>query len=258
MALRDIRGGFVAARRFLFVTAAVASVALSGCQSSPEKQSSAASTELPPAPTDYTRIGTSKETVEERLNRLERDLAEVRIQYSGVKPELDKTVARNAALEQRLASVEQAFGPVTASISPVQRTQDASTAPSPEVSGPLVLTPRSVARSKTPVANAAIPRVEASPVTGIRGWGAHLGSFREMQNAKRGWHALRSTNSDLLAGQKAMAMHFEMPANGAFQRIVVGPMPNRDDAARLCNAFKQRGTDCNVLKLDAAASLPLD
>jgi len=268
MAIRGNRGGSRAAKKLLFVAVASAALAVLGCESSSSgKQAQAVSSaELPPLPKDYARIGTTQESVEERLNRLERDLAEMRIQYSGIKPDLDQVAARSSALDQRLAAVEQAFGPVTASISGEQRKQDTRSQTAGSDAAPLSLSPRTVFAPPAQSATATTTRAASQPAgTAPRaassissGWGAHLGSFREMQNAQRGWREIRAVNSDLLAGRKALALHFEMPANGSFQRVVVGPLASRDEAARLCDAFKQRGTPCNVLRLDATASLPLD
>lgn len=262
MAMRDGRGGSGAAKKLLFVAVAAAALGLLGCESSSagKQAGNVSSAELPPPPADYSRIGTSQETVEERLNRLERDLAEMRIQYSGIKPELDKVAERGSALDQRLAAMEQAFGPVTASISKEQRVEDKASLTQTGNDMPLSITPKTVftapAKTAAPKPQAAATPQIAQPHAG--GWGAHLGSFREMQNAKRGWQEIRAANGDLVAGRKAVALNFEMPANGTFQRVVIAPLASREEAVRLCSAFKQRGTACNVLKLDATASLPLD
>jgi len=251
MAIIDNRGGSCPATKLFFVVVASMALGLLGCESSSTGKTTQAvsSVELPPLPKNYAQIGTSQETVEERLDRLERDLAEMRIQYSSVKPDLDQVAARSSALDQRLAAVEYAFGPATASISPAQRTQDTGSQ-----KAPVALSPRTVFSS--PAKTTPPPAPQATSISG--GWGAHLGSFRELQNARRGWQEIRAVNGDLVAGRKALALHFDMPANGSFQRVVIGPLASRDEATRLCNAFKQRGTPCNVLKLDATASLPLD
>lgn len=158
----------------------------------------------------------AQETLEQRVERLERDLATLRIDYSVVRPSMERIVSAESGIEARLNAIEGAFGPITASISPE----------SADVS------------AHTPLTAAALPSV-----------GIHLASYRDTENVKRGWNELVSGHSDLLADLDLKVVDYRSAHDGLYRRLVAGPVDPAAAESR-CASLKDRGIWCQVVPLN--------
>lgn len=236
--------------RLLLILAASVVVSLAGCAShtSPSGASSSASSfpaAIPEKPVDYALVGTSRETVEARLDRLEKNIADLRINYSSVEPAVKELTARNQVQEQRLAAVEQAFGPMTASIR--------ATDPLPTTQAPASTTLMPPQGHMKPIADLSDLRgVSHAQAISPTGWGVHLASYHTLAAAEKGWQELQGRFPDLLAGQHLITRPFDGGAKGQFQRVLAGPYADKASAGKLCAAFSKRATWCEVLPLSTA------
>lgn len=184
--------------------ALLASVLVASCTAQPTAQSSG-----------YGAIGTDAETLEQRVARLERDLAEMRIDYSVVRPAMERLTSDERGLEARLDAIESAFGPITASISP--------------------------AETQTPA-------YQVPATGGFPAFGLHLASYRDLENVNRGWRELQSAHSDLLSGLELKVTEFRSRHDGVYKRLVAGPV-DPATAESLCMSLKDRGVWCQAVEL---------
>ncbi|MGB5093950.1 MAG: SPOR domain-containing protein [Parvibaculum sp.] len=236
----------------LLTLAALVVVSLAGCASHASPTGTSSSTAVFPAaipekPVDYTRLGTSQETVEARLDRLEKNIADLRINYSSIEPAVKELATRNQAQEQRLAAVEQAFGPMTASIR--------ATDPLPAMQAPATTTVMPPQEHMKPIADLSdlrgVSHAQAQAISPT-GWGVHLASYHTLAAAEKGWQELQLRFPDLLAGQHLITRPFDGGAKGQFQRVLAGPYADKASAGKLCAAFGKRATWCEVLPLSTA------
>ncbi len=161
------------------------------------------------------QIPSATETLEQRVDRLERDLANLRIDYSVVRPSMERIVSAENGIEARLQAIEGAFGPITASISP-----QAETAPAYRP-----------------------PTATAFPSVGI-----HLASYRDEENVKRGWNELVTGHADLLADLSLQIVDYRSAHDGLYRRLVAGPVEPAAAESR-CASLKDRGIWCQVVPL---------
>lgn len=174
-------------------------------------------------------IGTDTEAMQARMDRLERDLANLRIDYSIVRPSMERLVSKETGLEQRLANIESAFGPMTASISKPPKTAYAKIAP-----------PKSAA--KTPK--------RSTPATSGN-YGVHLASYKALENVEKGWAALKKNHRALLANLEPYVRNFDNSSKGgAYKRLIAGPIASNAQADKLCKKLKQSGVWCQAVSLD--------
>ncbi|MBI1262524.1 MAG: hypothetical protein GC184_12470 [Rhizobiales bacterium] len=227
--------------RLLLLLGTAMTLGLSGCADSGNQTLTSASTA---DPVDYQSLGTPNETVEARLDRLEKNIADLRIEYSVMAPAIKQVEARNEQQEQRLAAFEEAFGPMTASIN--------HSAPLPAKTAPAA----SPDGAMKPIPELSELRGVSPDTTGqdtTAHWGVHLESYRSMEAARKGWKELQATYPDLLAGLDMETTIFDAGDKGVYLRLLAGPFNERQDARKLCTAFAKRATWCEVLKLDASA-----
>jgi len=158
----------------------------------------------------------AQETLEQRVERLERDLATLRIDYSVVRPSMERIVSAENGIEARLQAIEGAFGPITASISP----------------------------ESADVAAYIPPGATAFPSVGI-----HLASYRDTENVKRGWNELVAGHGDLLADLNLKVVDYRSAHDGLYRRLVAGPVDPAAAESR-CASLKDRGIWCQVVPLD--------
>lgn len=93
------------------------------------------------------------------------------------------------------------------------------------------------------------PGEVAAPVRGA-GFAVHLASYREPEQAVRGWAELKRLYGDLLGGLEPAIAMVELGERGIFFRLLAGGFADRADARALCAALSQRGAWCQTL--DAA------
>ncbi len=162
------------------------------------------------------QVATAEETLAQRVDRLERDLAMLRIDYSVVRPSMERIVSAEGGIEARLQAIEGAFGPITASISP----------------------------ESTEVAAYQPPSATSLPSVGI-----HLASYGDTENVKRGWNELVSGHGDLLADLDLKVVDYRSAHDGLYRRLVAGPVDPAAAESR-CASLKDRGIWCQVVPLD--------
>lgn len=164
----------------------------------------------------YDGNANAEETLAERVDRLERDLATLRIDYSVVRPSMERIVSSESGLEARLQAIEGAFGPITASISP-----EAAEVP-----------------TYRPPTASALPSV-----------GIHLASYRDRENVERGWNELVAGHSDLLSDLNLKIVDYRSTNDGLYRRLVAGPVDPAAAESR-CASLKDRGIWCQVVNLE--------
>lgn len=226
--------------RLLLLASALGAV-LAGCAASGDQTLTSASTS---DPIDYQSLGTPNETVEARLDRLENNIADLRIEYSVMGPAIQQVVARNEQQEQRLAAFEEAFGPLTASIN--------RSAPLPTLNKSAVA-PDTSMKPITELSELRGVSLDASDRGNGPKWGVHLESYRSIEAARKGWKELQASYPDLLAGLDMETTIFDAGDKGIYLRLLAGSFNDRQDARNLCTAFAKRATWCEVLNLASSA-----
>jgi hypothetical protein len=84
-------------------------------------------------------------------------------------------------------------------------------------------------------------------------YGAHLGSYRTVDEAKTGWAVLTRNNPDLLGPLAYQTAEFDPgDGRGVFIRLLAGPFPDRASADSLCRSLQGKRTFCRVLNLGPA------
>lgn len=191
--------------------------------------------ETAPAPT----IGTDREAMQARMDRLERDLANLRIDYSIVRPSMERLVSKETGLEQRLTNIEAAFGPMTASITKAnKKTSHAST---------------QATNIKTAYTKMAPPKSdEKQPLSATIGnYGVHLASYKALENIEKGWVTLQKDHTALLANLEPYVRTFTNSSKGGtYKRLIAGPIASTAEADALCKKLKQSGVWCQAVSLD--------
>lgn len=228
-------------RRWLFLVLLGGALSLGACAGQHDV-TGASSASKPVA--GYQRLGTEKETLEERVNRLEQDLAELRIDYSVVRPAMEKLVFSENSLDRRLNRIESAFGPATASLG---LEGDTARAPSPAKA------------SQSSPETAAMPRMDPvrdemkAPVTAAAGFGIHLASYRGKAAAMEGWSKLQQSYKSTLASYRPIIHRFDAGKDGTYQRLLAGPLSTQAAAESLCASLKKQGAWCQVLALNPSS-----
>lgn len=189
-----------------------------------------------PASPSYQKIGTAEESLEERVDRLERDLAELRIDYSMVRPAMERLVLAEDSLDDRVARIEDAFGPATASLGQSGKLPARSAEMNP------------VSEPADPA-----PKQAAAPKTGIA-YGIHLASYRDEKNARAGWEEIKTAHARELSGLEPYIRLFDAGKDGTYRRLLAGPVSSRADADALCQELKQTGLWCQTLALDPVSN----
>lgn len=82
-------------------------------------------------------------------------------------------------------------------------------------------------------------------------FGLHLGSYRELPAAERGWDILKERYPGLLGSLRPFNSEFKTgDSRGAFVRLVAGPFPSREAATKACNDLAARRQFCQVVSLN--------
>ena len=79
-----------------------------------------------------------------------------------------------------------------------------------------------------------------------------VASLRSVESAEREWQRIKSENRAALEGEQTYLERADLRDRGIFHRILIGPMPNRDDANTLCGYLKQNDQTCVVTQRRAA------
>jgi hypothetical protein len=139
--------------------------------------------------------------------------------------------ADNDELKSRLAAVEQSVDDVTGSIA----RQAKATAPPPwPDNGPPV-----------PATPAAIAAVIAPALPLPMEYGVDIGSAVSIQALRARWAGIRSAHPQLFDGLAPTVSLSELPpSNRPELRLVIGPLPSADAAAKLCRTLERFRLTC--------------
>jgi hypothetical protein len=84
-------------------------------------------------------------------------------------------------------------------------------------------------------------------------FGAHLGSYRTINEAKHGWDTLAKANPDVLGPLSYQTAEFDPgDGRGVFIRLLAGPFEDRAKANDLCKNLQGKRVFCRVLSLGPA------
>lgn len=163
-------------------------------------------------------------------------------------------------------STAQAPAPAPATTAaPQQQPQMAAAAPSPATPPPapspavptrtppkVAETPSAPAQAVADVPAGAAAKPAATAVTAAasataKKAGLHLASYKDRENAERGWKQLLSRNEDVLKGMTHTVEPVDLGDRGTFYRLVAGPVTDRDQAQRMCGTLKTRGAYCQLI-----------
>lgn len=216
-----------------------ASLLLAACAQMPDTSDITTASIGSTAPTVQADLPTNipGETMEARLARLEYDLAQLKLDYSIVRPSFEQLVSREGELDQRMAALESALGPITASVP--------TAAPKPSPAKPTTAPKPAKA---TPAARAAQPQASAAGPVGI-----HLASYRTLQRLKDGWAELKAAHPSELTGLDVKIQRIDTGKNGVFRRLLAGPVNSRTAANGLCQALSAKGVYCKTVTFSGSA-----
>ena len=146
--------------------------------------------------------------------------------------------ARIAKLEAQVAQLERMNGGGTMAAAPASG-QPRATAPRPAAAAP----------AAAPAADA---KQQMASAAGGR-FGAHLGSYRTVNEAKHGWETLAKANPDVLGPIGYQTAEFDPgDGRGVFIRLLAGPFEDRGKANDLCKTLTAKRVFCRVLNLGPA------
>jgi cell division septation protein DedD len=177
------------------------------------------------------------ETMEARLARLEYDLAQLKLDYSIVRPSFEQLVSREGELDQRMAALESALGPITASVP--------KAAPKPAQSMPAAAPKPAITE---PAPQAANPQTSSAAAVGL-----HLASYRTLDRLKEGWAELKAAHPSELTGLDVRIQRIDTGKNGVFRRLLAGPINSRTAADGLCQALSAKGVYCKPVTFSGSA-----
>jgi hypothetical protein len=194
--------------------ALTAALALAGCATGP------ASPEAPASPPSQ-----SEALLQERIVRLEQELATLRDQVEAMRP-----------THERLASVEGDIRALLAQLSQVPGQPVKPAAAPPAVPAPKPATPASAPPR---------PADPLDPTSGAAGFGAHLASYRQPEEVAQGWSALQRQLGADIAGLSPRVVGIDFgDGRGTFYRLKVGPLKSLEAAQELCRKLRAKAVFC--------------
>jgi hypothetical protein len=162
---------------------------------------------------------------------------------------LERLVDENQVLAQRLAGLERQLGEVTgtaprdaAAPKPTAGIQSASAAPGDPVPTLRFAAPNGRAATQTPPSNAKPESGE--PALPRPNFAVDLGSETALDGLRLRWAALTSKHRALFEGLEPRVGMREGNGGTAELRLIVGPLPTAEAAARICAALAGQGATC--------------
>jgi hypothetical protein len=162
---------------------------------------------------------------------------------------LERLVDENQVLAQRLAGLERQLGEVTgtaprdaAAPKPAAAIQSASAAPVDPVPTLRFAAPNGRAATQTPASSAKPENGE--PTLPRPTFAVDLGSETALDGLRLRWAALTSKHRALLDGLEPRVGMREGNGGTAELRLIVGPLPTAEAAARICAALAGQGAVC--------------
>ena len=145
--------------------------------------------------------------------------------------------------------------PAQAAVKPAAKPQEVAAATPPARSSvPVRTQPKAVETPSAPAQTIAdVPPAPAKPAAAAasadmaKAAGLHLASYKDKENAERGWRQLLSRNEDVLKGLSHTIEPIDLGERGTFFRLVAGPVTDRDMAEKMCGTLKTRGAYCQIV-----------
>ncbi|HEV7370670.1 SPOR domain-containing protein [Arenibaculum sp.] len=152
-----------------------------------------------------------EEALAERLERLERDVAELRAQLASMQPGVDRFVRIEGDIRDLLAQLSALPGTVSPGAAP------------PAGPDPL------------------------DPTRAVGGHALHLASYREPKQVGDGWRRLLARFPDQLGTLAPRVVGIDFgDGRGTFYRLKAGPLPDAASAEALCRLIRSSGEFCDA------------
>lgn len=198
-----------------------------------------------------------------QIANLERTEAQLRTQYNSIGDTITRLESRIADLKTRAAQQRAmvaelpkptATGPATPAPA-VPEIKPTDIAPPPSEVGSLtdadMADPAMPATAPaTPAAAVAEPAKPAEPAPAGRfSYVVHLASYVDTAPIRHGWTQLSAKYGDKLEGLKPYLTPFNDAQGRKWLRLSAGPLADANSARQRCDAIKQMGDWCEVLRV---------
>lgn len=167
--------------------------------------------------------------------------------------EVRQSRTETGELRQRLGLLEDALGPVTASIHQDTAPLETAALPDATVGQPMPFAPSSLA-SESPVASIAADEdergassaVEKETVISTTAFGLDLAGTESLSEGRALWINLLSQHPEMLARLTPRVAVMESDAGKIELRLIAGPLRNAASVATLCARLKATGQNCRA------------
>ncbi len=173
--------------------------------------------------------------VEDRLERLEQDVAALRIALSRLDPTPVGDTGDNIPVTDADEAADLGSAPPAEVVS--------AGAPGDAMVKTMVRAPVKAPAKPAPAVGR--PARELFAV--------HLASYRDADKARRGWRAIARDHPSLIGVLTPVVARVELGGNGTFYRLKAGPFETWDGANDVCDALKDLSWTCAVLDFEGVA-----
>ncbi|MGA2566450.1 MAG: hypothetical protein ABSF41_06445 [Pseudolabrys sp.] len=132
------------------------------------------------------------------------------------------------------------------------RTPQAADPPVPPEALEAAAEPVSLPPVRVAAAPASVPAEQPPPPPAKDEFGIDLGGAATIETLRVHWASLKANYGPLLSGLNAVVAQHPKRPTGVTYRLVAGPLPNAEEAARLCARFPAMGTGCHPAKFEGA------
>lgn len=116
----------------------------------------------------------------------------------------------------------------------------------PTVENPAMDGPAGPMRLLPEATSPAVPTLQAEAANRPR-FLIHLASYRQIEDADKGWGELLRRHGDILGGLELAISRVQLPDKGNFFRVQAGPFQSIEQAAAKCRAFTARDAYCKAV-----------
>lgn len=177
-------------------------------------------------PTASGSPGRSEALLQERVGRLEQEVATLRDQVEAMRPTHERLASVEGEIRALLVQLSQVPGRPAEPAAP-------PAAPAPKPAAPASAPPR--------------PADPLDPTSGAAGFGAHLASYRQPGEVAQGWNTLQRQLGADIAGLSPRVVGIDFgDGRGTFYRLKVGPLKSREAAEELCRKLRAKAAFCEA------------
>lgn len=166
--------------------------------------------------------------------------------------DLEFTIADNAALRRRLATLEDSLGSVSASVAldeaPTETAAIGSSEVSPAIDQPIADETRGLATTSpapVPAAEPILANESAAAVISSTSFGLELAATLSLTDGQALWDDLKARHPDVLADLSPRISILETESGRLELRLIAGPIRNAATVAALCARLRTVGQTCN-------------